>query len=95
MNVTVNCKPLTITELPEVVHADNTARVQTVSSENNAIFHQLLTELKVKTGYGVVLNTSLNVRNQPMTYDVNDALITFFTSGLDAIFIENILIEKK
>jgi carbamoyltransferase len=94
MNVTVDCKPLTITELPEVVHADNTARVQTVSSENNVIFHQLLTELKNKTGHGVVLNTSLNVRNQPMAYDVNDALITFFTSGMDALFIENILIEK-
>jgi carbamoyltransferase len=95
MNVTVNCKSLTITELPEIVHADNTARVQTVSSENNVIFHRLLTELKNKTGHGVVLNTSLNVRNQPMAYDVNDALITLFTSGLDALFIENILIEKK
>lgn len=94
MNSTVNCKPLTITALPEIVHIDHTARVQTVSSKNNAMFHQLLTTLKIKTGHGVVLNTSLNVRNQPMAYDVNDALITLFTSGLDALFIENILIEK-
>ena len=94
MNVTVDCKPITLTELPEIVHIDKTARVQTVSSENNVIFHQLLTDLKKQTGYGVVLNTSLNVRNQPMAYDVNDALITFFTSGMDALFIENILIEK-
>lgn len=94
MNVTVDCKPLATTELPEIVHHDNTARVQTVSSENNAIFHQLLIELKKKTGHGVVLNTSLNVRNQPMAYDVNDALITLFTSGLDALFVGNILIEK-
>jgi len=95
MNTTVNCKPVAITELPEIVHIDNTARVQTVSSKNNVIFHQLLTELKKKTGHGVVLNTSLNVRNQPMAYDINDALITLFTSGLDALFIENILIEKQ
>lgn len=94
MNCTVDCKPLTINELPEIVHIDHTARVQTVSSKNNAMFHQLLTALRIKTGHGVVLNTSLNVRNQPMTYDVNDALITLFTSGLDALFIENILIEK-
>lgn len=94
MNFTVDCKEITKIELPEIVHANDTARVQTVSSENNAIFHSLLTELKNKTGHGVVLNTSLNVRNQPMAYEVNDALITFFTSGMDALFIENILIEK-
>ncbi|MCC6582319.1 MAG: hypothetical protein IT271_01315 [Chitinophagales bacterium] len=94
MNITVDCKEITKIELPEIVHANDTARVQTVSSENNAIFHSLLTELKNKTGHGVVLNTSLNVRNQPMAYEVNDALITFFTSGMDALFIENILIEK-
>lgn len=94
MNITVDCKEITKIELPEIVHANDTARVQTVSSENNAIFHSLLTELKSKTGHGVVLNTSLNVRNQPMAYEVNDALITFFTSGMDALFIDNILIEK-
>ncbi len=94
MNITVDCKPITISTLPEIVHLDKTARVQTVSSKNNVIFHQLLIELKKKIGHGIVLNTSLNVRNQPMAYDVNDALITLFTSGLDALFIENILIEK-
>lgn len=95
MNVTVDCNEITQQELPEIVHADNTARVQTVSSKNNAIFHQLLNEVKKQTSHGVVLNTSLNVRNQPMAYDVNDALITFFTSGLDALFLENILIKKQ
>jgi carbamoyltransferase len=95
MNSTVNCTAMTIAQLPEIVHFDNTARVQTVSSENNGIFHQLLTEVKNRTGHGMVINTSLNVRNQPMVYDVNDALTAFFTSGLDALFIENVLIEKR
>ncbi len=94
MNITADCTELTKNVLPEIVHADGTARVQTVSSENNSIFHQLICKVKEKTGYGVVLNTSLNVRHQPMAYDVNDALITLFTSGLDALFIEDILIEK-
>jgi carbamoyltransferase len=94
MNITVDCKKITQDELPEIVHTNNTARVQTVSSENNAIFHQLLLEVKKYTGHGVLLNTSLNVRNQPMAYDINDSLITFYTSGLNALFIENILIEK-
>ena len=94
MNTTANCKLLTIAELPEIVHINNTARVQTVSSKNNAIFHQLLSEIKKQTGHGVLLNTSLNVRNQPIAYDINDALITLYTSGLDCLFIDNILIEK-
>lgn len=94
MNITVDCNKITQNELPEIVHTNNTSRVQTVSSENNAIFHQLLMEVKKYSGHGVLLNTSLNVRNQPMAYDINDALITFFTSGLDALFIENMLIEK-
>jgi carbamoyltransferase len=94
MNITVDCKEVTQKKLPEIVHANQTARVQTVSSKDNEQFHLLLLELKKQTGHGVVLNTSLNVRNQPMAYDVNDALITFFTSGLDALFIGNILLEK-
>jgi carbamoyltransferase len=94
MNITVDCKEITQKKLPEIVHANQTARVQTVSSKDNEQFHLLLLELKKQTGHGVVLNTSLNVRNQPMAYDVNDALITFFTSGLDALFIGNILLEK-
>ncbi|MFN8284430.1 MAG: carbamoyltransferase C-terminal domain-containing protein [Chitinophagales bacterium] len=94
MNRTVNCKEITQKELTEIVHIDKTARIQTVSSENNAIFHQLLIQLKKHTGHGVVLNTSLNIRNQPMAYDINDALTALFTSGLDALFIEHILIEK-
>jgi carbamoyltransferase len=94
MNITVDCNEITQKELPEIVHINNTARVQTVSSENNAIFHQLLMEFKKLSGHGILLNTSLNVRNQPMAFDVNDALITFFTSAMDALFLENILIEK-
>lgn len=94
MNITVDCKEVTQHQLQEIVHTDNTARVQTVSQKNNAIFHQLLTEIKKLTGHGLVLNTSLNVRNQPMSYDINDSLIAFYTSGLDALFIENYLLEK-
>ncbi len=95
MNMTADCKPLTIKELPAVVHVDNTARVQTVNNKNNPIFHSLLQHLKELTGHGVVLNTSLNVRHQPMAYDVNDVLTCFYTSGIDAAFIGDYLIEKN
>lgn len=95
MNITVDCNETTQNKVPEIVHINNTARVQTVLAKNNPIFHQLLLEFKKLSGHSVLLNTSLNVRNQPMAYDINDALIAFFTSGMDALFIENIMIEKK
>lgn len=94
MNRTVHCRALTREALPEIVHVDGTARVQTVSSGNNAIFHELIIAVKQHTGHGVVINTSLNVRQQPMAYDINDALTAFFTSGMDALFIGDFLIEK-
>jgi carbamoyltransferase len=95
MNITADCKEITKLKLPEIVHIDGTARVQTVKKEDNKMYHELLSAVKTHTGHGMVLNTSLNVRNQPMAYDVNDALISFFTSGMDALFIENIAIEKQ
>lgn len=94
MNITVNCNTKTKELFPDIVHADNTARIQTVTKEINPTFYQLLVTLKQRLGYGIVLNTSLNTRSQPMCYDINDALTTLYTSGLDALFIENILIKK-
>lgn len=94
MNITAACLENTIRALPAIVHQDQTARVQTVCDGDNPLYYQLLLELKARTGHGVVLNTSLNVRNQPMAYDVQDALITLYTSGMDALFLGNLLVEK-
>lgn len=94
MNITADCREITKLELGGIVHADGTARVQTVSPEQNPDYHTLLSHVKNACGHGVLLNTSLNVREQPMAYDVNDALIAFFSSGLDALFLGDICLEK-
>jgi carbamoyltransferase len=80
--------------IPAVVHADQTGRLQTVKKEWNERYHQLVTAFHERTGVPVVLNTSFNVMGKPIVHSVEDALATFYTSGLSAIVIGDYLIEK-
>ncbi|MET3434384.1 carbamoyltransferase [Herbaspirillum seropedicae] len=80
--------------VPGVVHADGTGRVQTIRQQWNPRFHALVSEFHRLTDIPLVLNTSFNVMGKPIAHSVEDALAVFFTSGLDAMFIQNILIEK-
>lgn len=89
-----SCTQNASTEIPAVIHVDNTARVQTVSSEDNLIFHKLIKEFEKQTGTPVVLNTSFNLKGQPIVETPRDALMTFFGCGLDVLFLGNYLIEK-
>jgi carbamoyltransferase len=70
-------------ELPAVVHVDGTARVQTVSGEQSPAFHELISLVEQKTGVPVVLNTSYNVKGQPIVNTPVQAAETFFGSGMD------------
>lgn len=80
--------------VPGVVHADGTGRLQTVRQAWNPRFHALVSEFYRLTGIPLVLNTSFNVMGKPIAHSVEDALAVFFTSGLDALFIGDVLIEK-
>ena len=80
--------------IPAVVHADQTGRLQTVKKEWNERYHQLVTAFHERTGVPVVLNTSFNVMGKPIVHSIEDALATFYTSGLSAIVIGDYLIEK-
>ncbi len=95
MTMAVNAKDRSSTLIPSVVHRDKSARVQTVNQESNALFYTLLREVGKRSGHPVLLNTSLNTRNHPMAYKPSDALETFFTSGLDALFLGNYLLLKS
>lgn len=82
-------------QIPAVTHADHTARAQTVQKDIEPLYHRFLTELGRRTGVPVALNTSFNIRGQPIVESPNQAISTFYGSGLDALFLGTRLLEKK
>jgi carbamoyltransferase len=80
--------------LPAVVHVDNTARVQTVSAEESPRFHALLSALDVANGVPVVLNTSFNVKGEPIVCTPTDAVRCFLNTDIDVLAIGNFIVEK-
>jgi carbamoyltransferase len=81
-------------EIPAVVHVDFTGRAQSVTEEINPLFYQLIKSFYNKTGVPVLLNTSFNVMGKPIIHSLEDALGVFFTSGLDALVVDDYLVEK-
>jgi len=82
-------------DLPAVTHVDYSARVQTVEAEDNSAYHSLIKAFKKRTGYGVIINTSFNVRGEPIVCTPEDAYLCFMRTEMDALVIEGILFEKK
>ena len=82
------------TRVPEVVHEDGTSRAQVLKRAFNPRYYDLMLELEKITGNGVVLNTSLNRRGEPMICSPTDALNMFFGSDLQYLVMEDILVEK-
>jgi carbamoyltransferase len=80
--------------LPAITHVDGTARVQTVTEQQNPRYYRLIHALGELTGVPVVLNTSFNIRGEPIVNTVQDALKCFFTTDLDALFVEDFLVIK-
>ena len=79
--------------IPAVSHL-GTARIQTVHADSNPSFHQLIRRFGEATSVPVLLNTSFNVRGEPIVNTPQDALNTFWNSGLDSLILGNYLIEK-
>jgi carbamoyltransferase len=80
--------------LPAITHADGSARVQTVTSETNPRYHRLIKRFGEVTGVPVLLNTSFNLRGEPIVNTPAEALSTFARSGLDALVLGNMLVSK-
>lgn len=81
-------------EVPAVVHADGTGRLQTVQREHNPRFYDLIAEFDRLTGVPIVLNTSFNLNGEPIVCTPTDAIRTFYSCGLDALILGDYLIEK-
>ncbi|MDE3020118.1 MAG: hypothetical protein KGI53_13970, partial [Nitrospirota bacterium] len=82
-------------DIPAVTHLDYSARVQTVSKETNPRFHALLKAFEAKTGYAVLVNTSFNVRGEPIVCTPADAYRCFMRTGMDALILGNCLLRKE
>jgi carbamoyltransferase len=81
--------------IPAVCHADRTARVQTVRRDTNPPYYDLLKAFGARTGVPVLVNTSFNVRGEPVVCTPRDALTAFFSTPLDALVIGSFLVEKR
>lgn len=82
-------------QLIAITHVDGTARVQTVTKEQNEWLYDLLTEIESRTGVGVLLNTSFNVNGKPIASTLQDVFHLFETTQMDALIIENTYITKN
>ena len=81
-------------ELPAITHVDYSARVQTVSARTNPRFHALLKAFDERTGCAVLVNTSFNVRGEPIVCTPEDAYRCFMRTEMDYLVIENFVLEK-
>ncbi len=81
--------------IPAVVHVDGTARSQTVDKVSNPAFYTVIEEFYKMTGVPVVLNTSFNIKGQPIVMNPQQAISTFFGTGMDCLAIGNMFLSKS
>ena len=81
-------------EIPAVVHTDGTGRIHFVSEKSNEIFYKLIKEFKKISKVPIILNTSFNTNNVPIVESPKDALTTFYSCGIDVLYMNNIKISK-
>ena len=75
-------------------HVDGTSRVQTISAAQNPYLYRILDAFERRTGVPVLINTSFNLRGEPIVSSPSDALKTFYASGIDCLALEDFLVEK-
>jgi carbamoyltransferase len=95
MLIAKNVKPEWRDKIPAVVHVDGTARVQMVRPEHSERLYRLLKEFDALTGVPVLVNTSFNVKGEPIVETPQDALNCFLTTGIDYLAMHDLLIEKR
>ncbi|RLC46942.1 MAG: carbamoyltransferase [Candidatus Coatesbacteria bacterium] len=94
MNLNLFFKAGVKEKVPSVVHADGSARVQTVSRHTNPLYHRLISEFEKLTGVPIVLNTSFNTRGEPIVCTPAEGLRTFKVTGMDYLAIGDFIVER-
>ncbi|KIX15638.1 hypothetical protein X474_03065 [Dethiosulfatarculus sandiegensis] len=82
-------------EIPAVTHVDYSARVQTVHADTNPLYHQMIKAFEKNTGCGVIVNTSFNVRGEPIVCSPRDAYACFMRTEMDYLIMGNYLFAKE
>jgi carbamoyltransferase len=94
MILTAQVRPEKRGVIPSVTHVDGSARPQTVERDVNSLYWHMIREFGDRTGVPVVMNTSFNLRGEPIVCTPTDAVRTFFSSGMDALVIGSFVVEK-
>ena len=81
--------------VPAITHVDNSARVQTIDAERHPRFYEILSAFKRKTGSAVLINTSFNVRGEPIVNTPEDAYRCFMHTNMDVLVLENCILLKE
>jgi carbamoyltransferase len=82
-------------DIPAVTHVDYSARIQTVHADTNPRYHALLTRFKALTGCPVLVNTSFNVRGEPIVCTPEDAFRCFMGTEIEVLVVENCMLRKE
>ncbi len=82
-------------DIPAVTHVDYSARVQTVSKDTNPFYHQVIEEFYKLTGCPVIINTSFNIRGEPIVCTPQDAYRCFMCTDMDYLVLENFLLDRR
>ncbi|MGB3562831.1 MAG: carbamoyltransferase [Thermoanaerobaculia bacterium] len=82
-------------DIPAITHIDYSARVQTVDRATNPAYYDLIQAFKAKTGYGVIVNTSFNVRGEPIVCTPQDAYLCFMRTEMDVLVLEDFVLYKE
>jgi carbamoyltransferase len=90
-----NVRPEWRDKIPAIVHVDGTARIQTVREDTNPPLYRLLKEFEALTGVPVLVNTSFNVKGEPIVETPRDAMACFLTTGIDHLVLHDTLVSKN
>ena len=82
-------------DVPAITHVDYSARVQTVTAKTNPGYHAVIQAFEQKTGYGIIINTSFNVRGEPIVCTPEDAYRCFMRTEMDTLVLGPYLLHKK
>ena len=95
MVTSFDVKPEKRNKIPAVVHADGTLRPQTVKRNTNPLFHELIEHFGKMTGEYALLNTSFNIKGEPIVCNPREAIRCFFDTGIDALVMGTFVLEKS
>jgi carbamoyltransferase len=82
-------------DVPAITHVDYSARIQTVDPERSPDMYEILHEFKKLTGYGIMVNTSFNVRSEPIVCTPEDAYVCFMRTGIDVLVLDRFVLQKS